>query len=58
MNRVYRGYEYSICVKNTTRTRHITYEYDSENGGFTDTQETIEKHLNHRSYSLDFLVEL
>lgn len=58
MKMEYRGFEYSICVKTTTKTRHIAYEYDSENSGFIDTQETIEKYLNHRSYSLDFLVEL
>ena len=62
MNKVYVEYEHNIAVSTTTRTCHfaraISYDYDTENYGFADSRETIEKHLNHRSFSMDFLFEI
>ena len=39
-------------------SREISYDYDTENYGFSDSRETIERHLNHRSFSMDFLFEI
>ena len=62
MIRNYKEYEYHICVSSTRYEHHtsrrISYDYDTENYGFADSRETIEKHLNHRSFSVDFLMNI
>ena len=62
MNKVYMEYEHNIVVSTTTRTCHfaraISYDYDTENYGFADSRETIERRINHRSFSVDFLLDM
>ena len=62
MNKVYMEYEHNIAVSTTTRTCHfahaISYDYDTENYGFETSRETIERELNHRSFSVDFLFNI
>ena len=62
MIRNYNGYEHRICVSRTSYEHHtprrISYGYDTENYGFDTSRETIEKHLNHRSFSVDFLINI
>ena len=62
MNKVYMEYEHNIAVSTTTHTCHfaraISYDYDTENYGFADSRETIERRINHRSFSVDFLLDM
>ncbi len=62
MIRYYKAYEYSICISRTNRehhtTRRISYDYDTDNYGFADSRESIERELNHRSFSVDFLFNI
>jgi len=38
--------------------RELSYDYDTENYGFADSRETIERRINHRSFSVDFLLDM
>ena len=62
MIRNYNGYEHRICVSRTSHehhmTRRISYSYDTDNYGFADSRESIERELNHRSFSVDFLINI
>ena len=62
MIRYYNEYEHRICVSSTRYEHHtsrrLSYDYDTENYGFDTSRETIEKHLNHRSFSVDFLFNI
>ena len=62
MIRHYSEYEYSICISTTRRAHHISRaissNYNTENYGFETSRETIERELNHRSFSVDFLFEI
>ena len=39
-------------------SREISYDYDTDNYGYSDTRASIERHINHRSFSVDFLLDL
>ena len=62
MIRYYKAYEHSICISTTRRahriSRAITSNYDTENYGFETSRESIERELNHRSFSVDFLFNI
>lgn len=62
MIRYYKAYEHSICISTPRRAHHISRaissNYDTENYGFADSRESIERELNHRSFSMDFLFNI
>ena len=48
---------YASYAKREYRREYVD-SYDSENYGYSDSREFIERRLNHRSFSIESLIEI